>query len=442
MVASGQLWGTKFQIGRETIAGTAVAATRVIYFNSDGSLSRTQKAREQRFAVGRRDNRLGVTNGPVEAGGTVSFPMSASEILEPLAFTVQGGVTATTPTGATAGRQWVFKPSVTIDSATLQWDDAARQWHATGVQGDTFTIKGSVNDTNMVTVDLFATDVVQNALTGALTDRVPTFLEGWQTLIYVDTFGTVPGRSQIPGFLHSWNVPFNNQLGRWYAAGNTLSANRLTQGELDVTGTLTVDAYSAQAAAEFANWGNGVKKTIRLEFLGTRGSIEASVNEVQTVAFTGVPTGGTATVNILGQSVVLPFDANAAAVKVLIDAALAVLGTGYTVSVTGGPLPASTTVTFDGAGLAGRNIAQMTLTTNSLTGGTAPTAAFGTTTPGYWGGEMVQVDIPAAWSSFDLSGDTDGIRTYDLEFMSIYEPTTLAAMISYTCLNNRTALYA
>jgi hypothetical protein len=86
-------------------------------------------------------------------------------------------------------------------------------------------------------------------------------------------------------------------------------------------------------------------------------------------------------------------------------------------------------------------VPQMTLGTNSLTGGTAPAPTFGTTTPGYYGGEVVQVDLPGAWTAVDLSGRNDGVRTYDLTFQSVYEPSTLAAMIAYTCLNSRTSLY-
>ncbi len=443
MPASGQLWATRFQIGKETVAGTGVAATRVAYFNSDGVLTRTRAPREHRFAVGRRDNILDYTNGPIEAAGSVGMPMSASEILELLSITVQGSVTPTTPTGATNGRQWVFKPSSTTDSATLEWDDGARQWRGLGVKGNGLTIQGSVADTNMVTCDLFATDVALNALTGALTERVPTFIEGWQTLVYVDAYGSAPGKSQIPSFLRNWNIPFNNQLGRFYAAGNTLATNRITQGELQASGTFTIDAYSTQAATEFANWDAGTKRVVRLEFLGTRGSIEASVNEVQTITMTGTPAGGSVVINVLGQPVTIVFDSTSAQAKTAIDTALAVFGTGYTVTVTGGPLPGTPlTVTFDGAGLAGRDIAQMTLTTNSLTGGTIPTATFGTTTPGYYGGEKVTVDIPGAWTAVDLSGQNDNVRTYDLTFQSVYEPTTLASMIAYTCLNSRTALYS
>jgi hypothetical protein len=442
MPQSGQLWGTRFQIGKETVAGVGVPATRVMYFNPDGTLTRSRAPREHRFAVGRRDNVLDYTNGPIEAAGSVGMPMSSDEIMELLAISVQATPTPTTPTGATAGRQWVFKPGGAVDSATLEYDDGARQWRGLGVKGNNLTIQGAVNDTNMVSCDLFATDVAINALTGALSERVPTFMEGWQTLIYVDAFGAAPGTTQIPSFLYNWNIPLGNQLGRLQLAGNTLATNRITSGELQASGTFTVDAFSAQAATEFANWDAGTKRTVRLEFLGPRAGIEAAINEVQTITVTGTPTGGNFVISVLGQPATILFNSTNAQAQTAINAALAVFGTGYTVTVTSGPLPGTPlTVTFDGAGVAGRNIPQMSLVTNALTGGTTPTATFGTTTAGYYGGKLVQIDIPGAWTAVNLGGSNDGVRTYELTFAAVYEPTTLAAMIAYTCLNNRTTLF-
>jgi hypothetical protein len=442
MPASGQLWATRFQIGKEVTAGTGVAATRVMYFNPDGVLTRTRAPREHRFAVGRRDNVLAYTNGPIEAGGSVGLPMSSEEMLELLLISVQGSVTPTTPTGATAGRQWVFKPSPTVDSATVEWDDAARQWRGLGVKGNNLSIQGAVGDTNMVTCDLFATDVQLNALTGALAERVPTFMEGWQTLVYVDPFGTAPGTTQIPSFLRNWQVQVGNQLGRLQLAGNTLATNRITQGELQVSGSLTVDANSAQAATEFANWDAGTKRVVRLEFLGPRAEIEAAINEVQTLTTTGTPTGGTFTLVVLGQVTgTIAFNATAGAVATAINTALAPLGSTYTVSTSGGPLPTGVPITFDGAGVAGRNIPPITIGTNALTGGATPAPAIAQTTAGYYGGRSVAVDIPGAWTSVALGGSNDGVRTYDLALQSVYDPTNLAAMIAFTLINSRATAY-
>ncbi len=440
MSNAGQLWATKFQIGKETTAGTPVAATRIAYFNDDGTLSRNRDSRPHRFAVGRRDNVLSHTQGPVQAAGSVGLPMSGSEILELLAIGVRGGVSPSTPTGATSGRRWVHKPG-DLDSATVEWDDAARVWQAAGVRADQIQIQGAANEANEITATLFATALELGSLTGALSDRVPTFMEGFQTLFYLDAFGAVPGTTQVPGVLRNWQVQLQNNLGRIYTADNRNAARRVVSGMLDVSAQFTFDAYPSQAATEFANWDGDTKRTARLAFLGPNASIEAAINEVQTVTITGSPTGGTVTLVVLGQTTAtIAFNAAAGAVQTAINNALAALGSTYTVGVSGsagGPY----TVTFNGTGVAGRNVPLMTLGTNALTGGTSPTISVVETTPGYSGGEEVMVDIPGAWSAFNLGGSADGIRTYELSMQGVYEPTTLAAMLAITCQNARATAF-
>ncbi|MEU4165581.1 hypothetical protein AB0F46_01685 [Streptomyces sp. NPDC026665] len=108
--------------------------------------------------------------------------------------------------------------------------------------------------------------------------------------------------------------------------------------------------------------------------------LEPLSNEVQSIAITGGPTGGTYTLTYSGQTTAaIPYNATAAQVRTAL-AALSNIGTGN-VTCTGGPHPGSpVVVTFTGA-LAGTDVAQMTATA-SLTGGTSPTVAVTTTTPG------------------------------------------------------------
>lgn len=111
-------------------------------------------------------------------------------------------------------------------------------------------------------------------------------------------------------------------------------------------------------------------------FLGTA----TNVNEVQSLSLSGTPTGGTFTVAYEGSTTAnIAFNANAAAVQTALTA-LASIGTNNVV-VTGGPLPAAVTITFQGT-LAGIDASLLTLVTNALTGGTSPTAVITTTTPG------------------------------------------------------------
>lgn len=109
-----------------------------------------------------------------------------------------------------------------------------------------------------------------------------------------------------------------------------------------------------------------------------------------TITTTGIPTGGSFTATLTQASVAgspfttpaIPFNATAAQVQQILQAALQ--GTGVLVTATGGPLPTGVVVTFTGAGA---GLAwTVALGTNSLTGGTTPAPAFAHTTTGAAGG--------------------------------------------------------
>lgn len=100
--------------------------------------------------------------------------------------------------------------------------------------------------------------------------------------------------------------------------------------------------------------------------------------EVQSVAITGTPTGGTFTLTLSAETTAaIAYNATASAVQSAL-VALSTVGSGN-VTCTSGPLPGSpVTVTFKAAL---GNVAQMTAT-GSLTGGTTPAVVVTTTTAG------------------------------------------------------------
>lgn len=129
-------------------------------------------------------------------------------------------------------------------------------------------------------------------------------------------------------------------------------------------------------------------------------------NEVQTVTITGTPTGGSFTLTYAGQTTAgIAYNANAAAVQSALEA-LSNLVPGD-VTVGGGPGPGTPfTVTFGGS-LAASDVAQMTGSGASLTGGTSPAVGVSTTTPGVG----VDLDVlPDGWQ--DLGWITSDGVTY------------------------------
>lgn len=440
-MASGELWRSTAQVGVESTYGTAVAATRIVYLNGQPVMGRTRAPRPHMFATGTRDNQRAATLGPSEVGGSVALPLSADEILEWLLVTLKGGVTPTTPTGATNGRLWTFVPgSTALDSMTLEFDDAARAHRAYGVYGNSMAIAGSANGEATATFELLGIEREQNALTGSLTSRVPTFIEGWETIVYLDAFGsTTGGIAQIPNFAASWNVQITNNLGRKYLANNRNRVSRIVTGTLGIKASLVVEAVSAQAATELANWDAVTKRLVTLEF-GRNEAIsgDTAVNEVQTLTMGGTPTGGTIVMSLLGQSFTLDYNSSSSAAQTAINAALtAAFGSDYTVAVSGGAWPGSAlVVTGNGTALAGRNLPGIVTVTNSLTGGTSPAVTVVETTPGYPAKRYIRVEIPAFWDAVDIGQTGDGTRQYSLSADYVYDPTN-SLPVRVSCLSSR-----
>jgi hypothetical protein len=220
--------------------------------------------------------------------------------------------------------------------------------------------------------------------------------------------------------------------------------NALTLGDIETTAKLVFEAVSPQAYTEFSNWDAETKRLVRLEF-GQNEIIDTGTNEVQTLDVTGTVSGGTFTISHMGNTTpTLAYNISNANLTSALEA-LPSIGAGN-VTVGGGPLPTDTTVTFSG-NLAGRRIgtavtgyspaSPLTVTT-ALTGGGS--LAVVQTTPGTGSRRAVAVDLPGIWTAFDLTGDDEGTRTYELELTGVYD-TTNSFLARILCINNRTAAW-
>lgn len=172
---------------------------------------------------------------------------------------------------------------------------------------------------------------------------------------------------------------------------DTIAATSAVVADLVVNaGAADVSAPFSVAFASMQSIYMQATQPVTLKFGGT--------DEVQTVAITGVPTGGTFTLTFASQTTAaIAYNSTAAAALPLI-AALSSVGTGN-VAVTGGPLPGTPlSVTFKAAkGKA--NQAAMTFT-SSLTGGTTPTVVIAEATAGVAPDKTISLaaGIPQYWS--------------------------------------------
>lgn len=267
MPGQGELWRGDWGIGLESVYGDPVAATRKLYVRSDSVLQAGVDPRNHHFAVNRRDNRLGVTHGPLMPGGNVNLPIDPDEVLELLAITIG--------TPVTVGTTHTFTPgSDAPSSATIEYSDAVRAWQIAGVYGNTANFRGSANGELILAVELFGKGFDPITLTGGLDERVPNFLEGWQTLFYLDDLGDTPGATVMEGLLVNWDVTFNNQLQRKFTADNFNGMRKAVLGELDVTARLVIEASEDVAEDELNHYlTNDAGRMMRLRFVRPGGTV-------------------------------------------------------------------------------------------------------------------------------------------------------------------------
>lgn len=114
----------------------------------------------------------------------------------------------------------------------------------------------------------------------------------------------------------------------------------------------------------------------------------AGVDEKQTLTITGTPTGGTWTATLSGQTTApIAYNATAAQVEAALEL-LSTVGVGN-VAVTGGPGPGTAFVVEFIGDLAETNVAAMTASGASLTGGTSPAVGVSQTLGGVQGHTLI-----------------------------------------------------
>ncbi len=266
---AGEIWRSQFQAAVETTYGSAITtATRRMYYTTDSHFTRVRAPRMHKFATATRDNSRAFTQGPVEVAGDLKQPLSASEIIELLLMGVDGTVTATQPDAGPNPTVylWTFKPGTSFKSGSIQWQDGANAWQASGVMVNTLKIAGNANGPNEVTAGIFGKDLVAGSMTGSLAERLPDFVEGWETKLWVDALGATPGTTQLSGLLVNWDVNLGNNLGRKYFAANSNTLGAVAIGELLADATLTFEASNEDGIDAFEDWDGTVGKLVRLDF--------------------------------------------------------------------------------------------------------------------------------------------------------------------------------
>ena len=269
----------KVQAGKESTAGTAVAATAKWMANLlhpvVGDLQWTQPEEERGALAGAY--RAYAAQRMAEMGnltGDVTFedlPIWAG-------MSIVGGVTPTQPDSAGAPNTylWTYEPSLTSantpDTYTVEWGDDVQVWESEYCFGTGLEISGSLGEAWQLSMPVVGRQHTSTTFTGGLSDRtVESVLTNLSKVYFDDSGGTI-GSTQITNAIRdfTWN------MGDHFTAFFTLDGNKyfskhserkFANGSPELDITMVVDSTTKTLLT--TKYTAGTVQLVRIEGIGS-----------------------------------------------------------------------------------------------------------------------------------------------------------------------------
>lgn len=225
---------------------------------------------------GSYDQRRDVVQGGKSGKATLPMPLDVSQIIEFLKMAVNGGATGAKQ-GADDAWLWSFEPAASLKTATIEWDDANKEWELPYSMVDEIKFSGEVGGTDVnVDVSVIGKNLVETTMTSGIADWTPNIMQGWEVALLIDAFGTEPATS-IASTLIKWEYTIKNNLKQRYFGDNIQTPGGVSRSGRTVDAKITLDA-STEGNAEFANWLATTKRNVGL-MLGNNTVIDGAVKE-------------------------------------------------------------------------------------------------------------------------------------------------------------------
>jgi hypothetical protein len=257
---AGQTRFRKIQVGKQTVIGTAVAATRVLPYR--GLMVLNPNRTDPDVDVGSLD--------PIMAPYPMAQEVTMSGASGPLAFDdapvrlsagVMGGITPTGPTGTTA-YTWTFEASsltadpfdyYSVQTGDDTSDSAGEGTNAFGAVIDTFSEEGGEElGPWTVSDDWVAAGAAYGNRTGALTvTDQPAWVFGADTEVYLNSSAATIGTTKLAAAVRAATLRISNNLDqkRYMDGSNTrFQLAAYGRGPREIEVTLTVEKTAATIA--------------------------------------------------------------------------------------------------------------------------------------------------------------------------------------------------
>lgn len=259
----------KLQLGKESVAGTAVAATTI--WRGQGTIEDTLVTNFVPEQVGliMPTDRMNIS----ALGAKLKFD-SIVGTFEQLPHLFEAGVkkvTSGTSDGVGSGKIYTYPiPTTaipTIQTYTIEGGDDAGAERMEYAFTSKITIEGKAKEELKVSAEWMGRQVAVNAFTGALSLPTVEDILTSKGKVYLDASGGSFGSTQYQATITDFSLEYTTGwVPRFTIDGNLyFTVARLTKPEVKLSITME---HVANAITEKANWRTKVARLIRLEFAG------------------------------------------------------------------------------------------------------------------------------------------------------------------------------
>lgn len=266
----------KVQYGKETVRGTAVAATKM--WMGTANVPKDREPRHPKDTLGlrapsARTEILQLLADPVTLamnGETGAYYQGL-----PLLFgtTLKGGVTATETTPSQQDYAWDFTPSLTAaaspDTMTLEIGDNDQNYEIEYLMGRRINIDWAFGENAFLNIaaDYFGRQVTKSTATAGLTRPTVTGINANTGTFYLNNTWATLGNTQKTGFLRSGSIQIETGNHPKFLGGGNRYFDTHGEGYLMVTGSLVVEG-GAEAVAKLDDFQAGTARALRFQWTG------------------------------------------------------------------------------------------------------------------------------------------------------------------------------
>lgn len=246
---------TKFQYGKESTRGTAVAATKML-LAAPKAIPQDRTPRFVEDALGVRAHAVRAAIDQILAEDTLSIPDAYFQCL-PMLFScgLKGNITATETTGGQGDYLWTFLPSMTAanapDTITLEMGDDTQAYEIEYLFFKRYKIalqvaQGAEASPVSIEADYTGRQVSTSTFTGAISVPTVTTMNGKLARLYKDAAWTNRGTTELTNVLRGAELEIITGVHhKFFGDGNQYFA---THGESYIDAMLTLDLERSAAA--------------------------------------------------------------------------------------------------------------------------------------------------------------------------------------------------